>query len=219
MPVSAIIPAFNEEKTIGEIVRTLAKVDIVEEIIVVSDGSWDQTATIAKKCGAMVIELPENMGKGAALKKGLEDCKNDIVLFLDADLIGLREMHIRKLLEPVMRNQCEMTIGVFDKGRISTDLAQMIAPQLSGQRGVRKSILDNLENMEVTGYGIEVALTKYAKKNRIRVIEVKLNNLTHVTKEEKYGVKDGFNKRLKMYWQICKSLKPVRKLRLRYEKR
>ncbi len=219
MPVSTIIPAFNEERTIGEIVRTLKKVDIIEEIIVVSDGSWDKTAAIAKEYGAMVIELPENMGKGAALKKGLEACNNDIVLFLDADLIGLREIHIRKLLEPVMKNQCDMAIGIFDRGRISTDLAQMIAPQLSGQRGVRKSVINNLKDMEITGYGIEVALTKYAKKEKIRVMEVKLSNLTHVTKEEKYGVKDGFNKRLKMYWQIYKSLRPVRKFKLRYVKR
>lgn len=73
--------------------------------------------------------------------------------------------------------------------------------------------------MEITGYGIEVALTKYAKKEKIRVMEVKLNNLTHVTKEEKYGVKDGFNKRLRMYYQVCKNLIPVKKLRLRYVKR
>lgn len=137
MHVSTIIPAFNEERTIGEIVKTLTKVDIIEKVIVVSDGSWDQTAAIAKKYGAIVIELPENKGKGAALKKGLEDCDSDIVLFLDADLIGLKEIHIRKLLEPVMKNQCEMTIGVFSKGRFSTDLAQFIAPHLSGQRELR----------------------------------------------------------------------------------
>ncbi|NSW92326.1 MAG: glycosyltransferase family 2 protein [Firmicutes bacterium] len=213
MPVSAIIPAFNEEKTIGEIIKVLAKVDTIEEIIVVSDGSRDRTASIARELGTTVIELPQNMGKGAAIKKGLEVCKSDIVLLLDADLIGLREIHIRKLLEPVIKNQCDMTVGVFNGGRISTDLAQKIAPQLSGQRAVRKSIINNMEYMEKAGYGIEVTLTRYAKREKIKVIEVKLKYLSHVTKEEKYGIINGFNKRLKMYWEIYKCLRPTKRLK------
>lgn len=219
MPVSTIIPAFNEEKTIGNMVRTLKGIDIIDEIIVVSDGSWDNTALIAKEYGALIIELPENIGKGGALKKGLEVCNNDIILFLDADLIGLKEVHVRELVEPIISDQYDMTIGLFEKGRASTDLAQKIAPRLSGQRGVRKWIIANLQDMEITGYGIEVTLNKYAKKEKIRVLEVKLSNLTHVMKEEKYGVKEGFNERLRMYWQICKSLKPSNKFKLKYIKR
>jgi len=207
MLISAIIPAYNEERTVGKIIDKLKNVDIIDEIIVVSDGSEDMTALVAKEHGATVIVLPENMGKGAAVKNGLEMSKGDIILLLDADLIGLDEMHIRNLLEPVIRNECEMTIGVFSKGRVSTDLAQKITPQLSGQRAVKKSVIGSVERMEITGYGIEIALTRYAKKHNIRVREVKLDNMTHITKEEKYGFTAGFRKRLTMYKQIFKGLK------------
>jgi len=211
MNICAIIPAYNEEKTIGQIIDTLKKVDIINEIIVVSDGSEDNTAQIAGEHQATVIELPKNMGKGAAIKAGVEASKGDVLLFLDADLIGLKEMHVKKLLEPVIRDECDMTIGVFNKGRISTDLAQVLTPHLSGQRAVKRSIIDKIEQIELTGYGIEIALTKFAKKYNIRVKEIKMDNMTHITKEEKYGVAEGFVKRLKMYWQIYKGLRLARR--------
>jgi len=211
MNICAIIPAYNEEKTIGQIIDTLKKVDIINEIIVVSDGSEDNTAQIAGEHQATVIELPKNMGKGAAIKAGVEASKGDVLLFLDADLIGLKEMHVKKLLEPVIRDECDMTIGVFNKGRISTDLAQVLTPHLSGQRAVKRSIIDKIEKIELTGYGIEIALTKFAKKYNIRVKEIKMDNMTHITKEEKYGVAEGFVKRLKMYWQIYKGLRLARR--------
>jgi glycosyltransferase involved in cell wall biosynthesis len=147
------------------------------------------------------------MGKGAAIKNGVEASKGEIILFLDADLIGLNEIHIMQLLEPVLKDECDMSIGVFNKGRVTTDLAHIITPQLSGQRAVKRTIVEDIENFEMTGYGIEVALTRYAKQKKIRVREIKLDNMTHITKEEKYGFAIGFSKRMKMYWQICKGLR------------
>jgi glycosyltransferase involved in cell wall biosynthesis len=207
MYISAIIPAYNEEKTVGKIIETLKNVNIINEIIVVNDGSEDKTAQIAREHKVTVIELAKNMGKGAAIKTGLEASKGVILLFLDADLIGLKEFHIKKLLEPVIKDECDMAIGIFSKGRASTDLAQILTPHLSGQRAVKRTIIEKIEKIELTGYGIEVALTRYAKKNNIRVKEIKLDNLTHITKEEKFGVAVGLKKRIIMYWQIFKGLK------------
>lgn len=207
MKICAIIPAYNEERTIGNVIDTIRKVDWVSEIVVVSDGSVDKTAVIARDKKVKVIELAQNRGKGGAIKKGLEETDCDVVLFLDADLIGLSEAHIKKLLEPVIKSECDMCVGVFSKGRASTDLAQIITPQLSGQRAVKKQVVDSIERMELTGYGLEVTLTKYAKKHNLVVKEIKLDNVTHVTKEEKYGLALGFGKRMKMYWQICKGFK------------
>ncbi|NMB98221.1 MAG: glycosyltransferase family 2 protein [Clostridiaceae bacterium] len=207
MYISAIIPAYNEEKTVGKIIETLKNVNIINEIIVVNDGSEDKTAQIAREHKVTVIKLAKNMGKGAAIKTGLEASKGVILLFLDADLIGLKEFHIKKLLEPVIKDECDMAIGIFSKGRASTDLAQILTPHLSGQRAVKRTIIEKIEKIELTGYGIEVALTRYAKKNNIRVKEIKLDNLTHITKEEKFGVAVGLKKRIIMYWQIFKGLK------------
>ncbi|MCX8130092.1 MAG: glycosyltransferase family 2 protein [Clostridia bacterium] len=211
MKISAIIPAYNEENTISDVIKTIKSVNEIEEIIVVSDGSRDNTAGLAISCGARVVELEHNRGKGAAIKAGIKHCSGEIILLLDADLIGLNAFHIRKLLNPVLNNSADMTIGLFSKGRFSTDIAQKIAPNLSGQRAVRKSVLESLKGIDTAGYGIEVSLTIHAQKTNIRVDEVVLEDLTHVMKEEKLGLLRGFMERMKMYWQILKGMRLARR--------
>lgn len=206
MSVTAIIPAYNEEKTIGEILKVVCDVSLIEDIIVISDGSWDNTTKIAKGFGIRVIELKENVGKGGAIKAGLKECYSENILLLDADLIGLKKSHLYELIYPVVLNQADMTVGIFKKGRAMTDIAQKIAPNLSGQRVVKKSILDQIEDLDYVRYGIEVVLTIHANKNSYNVKEVYLDQVTHLTKEEKLGFTHGFLSRLKMYKDILKVL-------------
>lgn len=206
MNVTAIIPAYNEERTIAGVVSCVKRVDKIQKVIVVSDGSTDRTAEIARECGADVIELEENVGKGGAIKAGVSECGTEIILFLDADLLGLTEQHVLDLIQPVLENQADMTVGIFRNGRVVTDLAQKVTPYLSGQRAIRKSIIEKLPNMDIARYGVEVALTKYLKKYSARVMEVDLPDMTHVTKEEKLGLVKGVQARLKMYWDIVKIL-------------
>jgi glycosyltransferase involved in cell wall biosynthesis len=183
----------------------LRDIAAINEIIVVSDGSTDGTAAVSRKAGARVIELPQNMGKGAAIKKGFNETSGEIVLLFDADLIGLKPDHVIRLLKPVAGNAAGMTVGVFSSGRLPTYLAQKISPFLSGQRAVRREILENISDIEDAGYGVEIALTKFARKENIKVLKVELEDLTHVMKEEKLGLVEGFYERLKMYWQILRA--------------
>ena len=206
MNVTAIIPAYNEEQTIAGVVNCVKRVDKIQKVIVVSDGSTDRTAEIARECGVDVIELAENIGKGGAIKAGVSECGTEIILFLDADLIGLTEQHVLELIEPVLENRADMTVGIFKNGRMVTDLAQKVTPYLSGQRAIKKSIIEKIPNIDITRYGVEVALTKYLKKFSARVQEVELTDMTHVTKEEKLGLIKGVQARLKMYWDIAKIL-------------
>ncbi len=203
---TAIIAAYNEEKTIGPILDVLRASPVVDQIVVVSDGSTDRTVEIARSKGAEVVELLHNIGKGGALYKGLEYIRSDVVLLLDADLIGLNEKHVETLVAPVLSGEADVVIGVFDEGRLATDLAQKIAPFLSGQRAIRTDILQNIPDMEVARYGVEVAINRYVRKNGVRVKFVKLPGLTHVMKEEKLGLVRGFKERVKMYWEIFKSM-------------
>lgn len=206
MNVTAIIPAYNEEQTIAAVIECVKLVEKIHKIIVVSDGSTDKTAEIARECGTEVIELSENVGKGGAIKAGINECGTEIILFLDADLIGLTEKHVSDLIEPVINNEADMTIGIFKNGRMVTDLAQKVTPHLSGQRAIKKSVIDKIPNIDITRYGVEVALTKYIDKTSVRVQEVELPDMTHVTKEEKLGLIKGVHARLKMYWDIVKIL-------------
>lgn len=202
MTTVAVIPAYNEEQTVGAVVRTVWESGLVDRVIVVNDGSVDGTSRAARAAGAAVVELPKNLGKGAALRAGMEGLNADAVLFLDADLIGLRTEHVRALLEPVADGEAEMSIGIFSGGRLSTDLAQRIAPFLSGQRAVRGELLSRLSAMDVNRFGIEVALTRFVVRNRLTVKRVSLAGLTHRMKEEKLGLVRGFASRLKMYYDI-----------------
>ncbi|MGB3914849.1 MAG: glycosyltransferase family 2 protein [Dethiobacteria bacterium] len=205
MDVAAIVPAYNEEKTIGAVLEVLTKCRLINEVIVVSDGSTDDTVKIALQFdGVQVVELPENRGKGGAMKAGLEQTAAEIVLFLDADLIGLTEDHVNALLQPVLENQALMSLGVFEKGRIATDLAQKVAPYLSGQRALQRDLLSDLSDLDLTRFGVEVALHRYMEENKIPVALVNLPDLSHLMKEEKLGLWKGLAARGKMYCEIIK---------------
>ncbi|MGH2331854.1 MULTISPECIES: glycosyltransferase family 2 protein [Thermoanaerobacter] len=202
--ISVVIPAFNEGKNIGRVLSVLETIDMIDEIIVVNDGSTDDTKEQALKHDVKLVDLPKNQGKGKALKAGIDNAKGDIIVMLDADLIGLTEKHFVNLVSPVLKDEADMTIGIFSGGRKSTDFAQKVAPFLSGQRAIKRQFLENIEKMEISKFGVEIALNKHAKKNKLRVVNVPLENLSHVMKEEKLGLIKGFYARLKMYFDILK---------------
>ncbi|QGG48212.1 glycosyltransferase family 2 protein [Heliorestis convoluta] len=208
MSVSVIIPAYNEEPRIAEVVEVVMTSPYHRDVIVVSDGSTDSTAVVAKQAGASVVELPTNIGKGGAMKVGVQEAKYEILLFLDADLMGLKREHLQSLVEPLLKGNVEMTVGVFERGRLATDLGQLITPYLSGQRAVLKSIFLNVSELEASRYGVEAALTQHFRRSQsLRKIEVLLPDLTHMMKEEKLGLLKGFKERMKMYWEIAKWVK------------
>ena len=95
-----------------------------------------------------------------------------------------------------------MTIGLFDNGRIVTDFAQKISPTLSGQRAIKAELLQKVSDLEISRFGVEVALNNLFRKSKFRIKKVTLENMSHVTKEEKLGFFKGVNARIKMYWEI-----------------
>lgn len=206
MRTVAIIPAYNEEKTIGISVAAAKGSRHIDDVFVVNDGSCDRTSQVAREAGATVIEMGNNRGKGAALQLGLQSTASDIIVFLDADLIGLTTTHVDALVLPVLEGEVDMTLGVFDGGRRSTDLAQKITPFLTGQRAVRRQVLQELPNIEELGFGVEVALTRYVKAHGVPYCEVILSEVSQVMKEEKFGLIDGITRRLRMYWDIVRTL-------------
>lgn len=204
MEIAAIIPAFNEERTLAGVVRAVQEAGVASELIVVDDGSTDATAAVAERLGATVIALPTNSGKAKAMKAGADHTDAEVLLYLDADLVGLRPVHVRALVEPVLHRQADMTVGVFRGGRWRTDLAQWITPYLSGQRAMRHWIMDQIEEVEAMGYGVERALTAFARENELQVEHVELTGVTQVTKEEKSGLWKGLQARFRMYRELIR---------------
>ncbi|MCD6167888.1 MAG: glycosyltransferase family 2 protein [Caldisericia bacterium] len=206
MKVSVIIPAFNEERTIGGVVKIAKNNPFVDEVIVVNDASTDRTPIIAKKSGAKVINFKENKGKGWAYYEGVKASKGDIIVFLDGDLIGLKQNHITELIRPIIEGEVVTTCGIFEKGRFLTDFSHKITPFLSGQRALKREVWENFSYDPNVKYGFEIVLTEYFWSNRIKVKYVILEGVTQLMKEEKVGKQKGRRWRFKMYRDIAKSV-------------
>jgi glycosyltransferase involved in cell wall biosynthesis len=106
--VSIVIPAYNEEKTIEELLGRIGKISQDFELIVSCDGSSDQTAALARKAGAILVEHPYNIGNGAAVKSGALLATRQWIVFMDADLQHQPE-DIPKLLS--FLPQYDMVVG------------------------------------------------------------------------------------------------------------
>ena len=98
MKITALIPVYNEENTIEGVVSALKNNPLIDEILVVDDGSTDDSADLARGMGVWVISLGKNQGKGAALERGIKEIQSDIILMLDGDLVGLDDIHIQHYL-------------------------------------------------------------------------------------------------------------------------
>lgn len=204
MKVSAIIPAYNEEERIGKVIQTATSCKLISNIIVVDDGSEDKTFEEASTYNVKVIRLPENQGKAQALKTALLYCDCDIVIFLDADLIGLRTSHIESLIHPLIFDDIEMTIGIFNSGRFFTSWAQKITPSLSGQRAFKGHLIKDIIDLDMEGYNAEIAITRMIKEKSIKAEHILLDGISHAIKEEKYGLSKGMYCRMRMYKEIIK---------------
>ncbi|MEW6300757.1 MAG: glycosyltransferase family 2 protein [Thermodesulfobacteriota bacterium] len=203
---AVIIPAYNEGARIGRVISAALGAKLVSEVIVVSDGSTDNTADVARSLGVRVVELARNRGKGGAMKAGLAATSAEVVAFIDADLVGLTPDHVDELIRPVVSGEADATLGVFAGGRCSTTLAQKLTPGLSGQRAVRAVLLRDVP-MEDARFGVEVMLNRHLASCGATVKRVVLHGVSQVMKEEKRGGLKGFAARLRMYWEIVSHMK------------
>lgn len=199
--VAVLIPAFEEEANVAPVVRAALAAGL-GRVLVIDDGSADATGEVARAAGAEVLRLEENAGKGGALAAGAAHLSEDVVVLLDADLIGLEPHHVRELAEPVMRGEVQMTRGSFQGGRWRTTAAQQVVPQLSGQRALHREALLAVPGLAESRYGVEVAITRASKQHEWRSREVVLTGVTQVMKEEKHGTWSGLLARLKMYRDV-----------------
>lgn len=211
MKVSCIIPAYNEETRIGAVLKAVCASDLVDEIIVVNDGSRDRTSEVAKSFSKVtVLDLAFNVGKGGAIAAGVECARGEVLLLLDADLVGLQVKHVDALLKPVLEGT-DMTLGLFKKGKLWSDAAQAITPAISGQRALRREILSAVPNLIACRMGVEIAIHQAAKDLGCSIKKVDLDGVTHTPKEVKFGLVRGATARARMYAEIGRTIVRGRK--------
>jgi glycosyltransferase involved in cell wall biosynthesis len=206
--IAAIVPALNEEKNIANVLKTLFQsIDRFDEVIVVDGGSQDKTAEISQNMGAKVINFPEK-GKGNAMLQGVKNTAAEILFFCDADLIGFLPQHVASLIQPVLRNEAVMSVGIRERrgwGKLSHFLIKL-DPLLAiaGERVIPRYIFEAIPADFIKGFMVETALNYYCRINNLPVSYVKLKGLSITIKEAKWGMWRGFTARLKMFWELIK---------------
>jgi glycosyltransferase involved in cell wall biosynthesis len=213
---AVVIPAFNEAERIADSIAAVRAATLVDEVIVVSDGSTDGTVDVAASFeGVRVVALPFNVGKGGAMCAGVAHTDADVIAFIDADLVGLRPHHVDQIIRPLLAGQCDMCIGVFRGGKFWSDTGQVITPFLSGQRAMYRKLFEAVPFLPEIRMGAEVTITTYAKRLKATVMKVVLRGVSNTHKENKLGLVQGATARAKMYREIARAMVKVSKRKRR----
>jgi len=208
--IAAILPAYNEERNVGAVLEVLRATQILDEIILVDDGSSDQTVELLRQFAesdprARLICHEKNQGKGQAVFTGWAATNAPYIIMLDSDLKNLHPEHVVALIEPILDRRADMTLGLFVGGHINTDFSHWATPFLTGQRGLRADLLKYVSCEAAAGYGFEVALTVAAGQNGYRTRVVPLKGVWHPPSEFHRGLWFGIQWRIRMYGQIVRA--------------
>lgn len=208
--VAAIVPAFNEQKTVGGVVKVLKSSPLVDEVIVISDGSTDNSAKIAREAGAdLVHELPWRHGKGSAMQHGVTHTDATILFFADADLEGFTAEHIKSVVEPVLKGKYIMNVGLRDRGGFFTWLAYYM-PLIGGERAMLRKVFEDIPDKFLSGFKVESALNYYCRANKLPYGKTEMPGIRIVRKMEKFGFWGGLKEYISMGWQIARAMTEVR---------
>jgi glycosyltransferase involved in cell wall biosynthesis len=216
-PVAAIIAAYNEEKTIGAIVKTCVESKIFREVIVISDGSTDRTAEIARNSGAtMVHQFPWKHGKGAAIMHGVSHTDAPILFFCDADLNGLSTKHIENILKPVLSGEMSMCVGLRDRGSFIMKLSAHL-PLIGGERALQRRVFEDIPDKYLQGFMMETSMNYSCRSKKMNYGTVELPGLFIRRKMQKVGFVKGLQEYFGMTFQMMKAMVIIRLAHFRGE--
>ena len=222
MKLSIVIPVFNEAKTIREIIKRVQDVDVEKELIIVDDCSKDGTQDILRTLSdsnIRVVTHRENMGKGAAIRTGLQQVTGDVVVIQDADLeYNPQEYH--RLLQPILDGRADVVFGSrfltteerrvlyfwhFLGNTFLTFLSNMftnlnLSDMETGFKVFKAEVIRNI-HIEENRFGFEPEITAKIAKRRYRIYEV---GISYSGRDYSEGKKIGWKDGVRAIWCILK---------------
>lgn len=207
--ISCIIPAYNEEARIGHVLDTVVGHPLVDEVIVVDDGSSDGTADVVSgREGVTFIKMERNRGKTWAVTEGIEAAKGSHLLLVDADLLGLEAWHLTALISPIVYNQADVSISLRKNApkiwhRIGIDY-------ISGERVIEREVLASKisELRKLPKFGLEVFMNRLLMDREARIAVVQWPEVVSPFKNAKVGWMRGLTADVKMITDMCRSVPP-----------
>jgi len=186
--ISCIICAYDEGPRLGAVLEVAAAHPLLAEVIVVDDGSRDDTATVAARFARVrVISHPVNCGKSAAMATGVAAARHELLMLLDADLKGLRAGDIAALARPVLAGDAEISLSLRGNSLLAFRAAGI--DFVSGERVLGKALLGEVLQ-DVRGlprFGIEVFMNQRVIAGRMPVAIAHWPGVRQSRKAEKLG--------------------------------
>lgn len=201
-----VIPVYNEEHSIEQVIRKVQSVPVQKEIIVVDDASSDRTPEILRALpGIRVLTHSQNRGKGAAVRTGLNNARGEVVIIQDADLEYDPEDYPR-LIAPFKDPECVAVFGSRFRGRglflLRSRLANIflnfftnalfgskITDMETGYKAIRRRVFQQLE-LSANRFDIEPEITAKLLRRHLRIVEVPIHYTARV-EGKKIGWRDG----------------------------
>lgn len=208
--ISCIIPVYNEGPRVLNVIKAVHDSGVVDEIIVVDDGSKDNTAQLVSEFvtglqGINFITYHPNRGKSHAVKVGFEAATNDYVMMIDSDLIGLNRDCLNALAEPVRNGQADVTISMRDN---SLGIYKALGLDfISGERVFKKDLIPDLSVLDkLTGFGLESYMNQIIIEKKLRIKVVMWKGVISPRKSVKAGWWVGMIGDIKMSLEIISLL-------------
>jgi glycosyltransferase involved in cell wall biosynthesis len=200
--ITAIVPAFNEAERIGRVLDVLTTYPEFKEIIVVDDGSTDNTESIVKQYGIHYIKNDTNRGKGYSMDIGVESAMGDIIFFADADVSGLNHQIINEITRTVLDGAVDMFIGMRNRKIYYLRYIIAFVPLFGGERALTKTLWQQLPDYYKHYFRVEAGLNFYAKYYGKGFDYKIFQGLSQTIKERKYGILEGIRQRWILFSNI-----------------
>lgn len=212
--ITCVVPAFNEGTRIETVLEIVTSFPHFNQLILINDGSTDETVKIMKKFQKgnrhiSIVDLKQNVGKTKAVMKGMEKCKGDLVCFIDADLTGLKYEYIYKMMYFLLNGEFDMTILDREGDRISPiGWAQSWSSRFNGgERAFWMKDWKKIKFENGTLYGIEQVMNLYYVRKGKRVRTIWCPGLYGAYQMDKKGLIKGLEAYRKMFTEIYKHSK------------